>query len=242
MTRKICIATPVYGAPSSATVAWGYHNALCGFMRHPDVHLLHGHLTLNLDLVRARSRIVRMFLETDATDLLMWDSDVVPRDMNVIHAMVASEKDVIALPYPRKTIHWEVIADNVRDEQEQAIHGRQSGSELEGYGLDWPLRILDQKHENGIAKVSEVGLGFTLIRRHVLEKMVKHYDGALGFTDHIEGRGFHTVALFQLWLKDGDLLSEDYSFCRRWRDIGGDVHVLIDPARHIGTYAFGGSL
>ena len=232
----------MYGKPEAATVAWGYHNALCNFMRHPDVAMLGGHLTLNCDLVRARSRIVRMFLETDNTDLLMWDSDVVPRDMNAIHAMVASEKDVIALPYPRKALHWEVVADNVRDEDEQTLHGRQTGAELEGYGLDWPVRILDQKHVDGIARVSEVGLGFTLVRRHVLEKMVTRYKDELGFIDSIEGRRWPTVALFQLYLKDGDLLSEDYSFCRRWREMGGDVHLLIDPARHIGTYSFGGTL
>ena len=162
MTRKICIATPVYGRPDAAMVSWAYHNAFAGLMRHPDVSSIGGTLVLNCDLVRARSRIVRMFLETDNTDLLMWDADVAPKDMNAIHAMVSSEKDVIALPYPRKSIHWEVIADNVRDEQEQSIHGRQTGSELEGYGLDWPLRILDQKHVDGIARVSEVGLGFTL--------------------------------------------------------------------------------
>jgi hypothetical protein len=232
----------VYGRPDAAMVSWAYHNAFAGLMRHPDVSSIGGTLVLNCDLVRARSRIVRMFLETDNTDLLMWDADVAPKDMNAIHAMVASEKDMIALPYPRKSIHWEVIADNVRDEHEQAVHGRQTGSELEGYGLDWPLRILDQKHVDGIARVSEVGLGFTLIRRHALERMCDHYRGELGFLDNVEGQRHATVALFQLFLKDGDLLSEDYSFCRRWRDIGGEVHVLIDPARHIGTHAFGGAL
>jgi hypothetical protein len=243
MTAKICICTPVYGRPDAAEIAWGYHNAVCGLLRSPDVSFLDGRMFVNVDLVRARSRAVRMFLDQpNATHLLFWDSDVVPRDVNVIHAMINSGKDVIALPYPRKQIHWDRVEAGVRDEAEQAEHGRQGADELEGSGLDWPLRALDKTLEAGMVRAAECGIGFTMIRREALQKMVDHYAAELTFVDQADGQKRATVALFQLLITGGELLSEDYSFFRRWTDIGGEIFVIGDPARHIGNYAFGQTL
>jgi hypothetical protein len=38
-------------------------------------------------------------------------------------------------------------------------------------------------------------------------------------------------------------LSEDYAFCRRWRDIGGKVHVdMQSDLGHLGQHVFRGNL
>jgi hypothetical protein len=41
----------------------------------------------------------------------------------------------------------------------------------------------------------------------------------------------------------GRYLSEDYAFCRRWRDIGGKVHVDLQcKLMHLGQHLFRGDL
>lgn len=241
--NKLVIATPVYGKVESASVSYGYHAAASKFMRDPTVTFLEGRIFMNCDLVRARSRAVRMFLEGDASHLLFWDSDVVPHDVNAIGAMMASGKDVIALPYPRKRVDWDKVSDHVRDETEMAELGRQSGSELEGHSTDWPIRGATVKPVNGMVRIDHCGMGFTMIRREVLEKMISVYP-ELRFRDNVDGTIHTTYALFQLMIDGptGDLLSEDYSFCKRWRDMGGEIHLILDPAVHIGEHAFGARL
>jgi hypothetical protein len=41
----------------------------------------------------------------------------------------------------------------------------------------------------------------------------------------------------------GRYLSEDYAFCRRWRDMGGKIWVDLDcKLVHLGQHLFGGEL
>jgi hypothetical protein len=240
---KVVIATPVYGKVESASVSYGYHSAVCRLLRDPAISFIEGRIFMNVDLVRARSRAVRMFLESPGTHLLFWDCDVVPRDLGVIGAMAASGKDVISLPYPRKRVDWDKVSDYVRDENEQAELGRQSGPELEGHSTDWPIRGTKELPVDGVIRVNECGLGFTMIRREAIEKMIAAHP-ELYFRDAVDGTVHPTFALFQLIIDpvNRDILSEDYSFCRRWRDLGGEIHMILDPASHVGEHVFGGHL
>jgi len=43
--------------------------------------------------------------------------------------------------------------------------------------------------------------------------------------------------------ENGVYLSEDYSFCRRWTDLGGEIWVdLQSRLTHVGTLAFNGDV
>jgi hypothetical protein len=88
-----------------------------------------------------------------------------------------------------------------------------------------------------------------MISRRCLERMVDHYgkDGSISFVDGADGSRAMTVALFALMFRDGDMCPEDYSFCYRWRDLGGEIWMVIPrigdgPAEHIGSYVFGGGV
>jgi hypothetical protein len=109
-------------------------------------------------------------------------------------------------------------------------------------------------------------MGFTMITRRCAERMVDVYKDhtwvekvwvpatpgdpfgpgawkeetrSLAFNDDESGRRTPTVGLFQLMFRYGELCSEDYSFCYRWRDLGGDIWMLDDTAAHVGAYRFG---
>jgi hypothetical protein len=273
--RKLLISSPVYGTPDTAQVSWAYSVATNILSHAPDVAFVPMQLGLSSDLVRARSRGIRYFLDSDATHYLMWDVDVIPRDLGLVTIMINAGVDFITLPYPRKRVRWDALSLAVRDEDEQAALGRQSPEELEGHSVDWPLRVLSAEgmrtvkaggREWPLARISECGMGFTMITRRVAERMVEVYGAqtwretvwkpetpgdpfgsgvwveeprSLVFNDDESGKRTPTVALFQLMQRGGELCSEDYSFCYRWRDLGGDIWMLGDAASHIGNYRFG---
>lgn len=66
-----------------------------------------------------------------------------------------------------------------------------------------------------LAEVGHVGTGFLLVSRAAIEKMLSAYAG-----DAYESAGQAFVSLFAQNIDEG---TEDVSFCRRWRAIGGRV-------------------
>jgi len=192
----------------------------------------------NADVVRARSAFVREFLEeTDATHLLFIDADV-SFEPQLIRGMLAAGKDFIAAPYPsRGGVDW---ARAVR-----------AGDFAEAAAYRYAIHLLDEKLDvqaDGTAEIRHVGLGCTLLSRACLEQMTADYGSEwrkLVFQERSRGVAIPTVALFMLLLEDGELLSEDNSFCERWRRIGGHVHLYLgpgSPATHHGDHAFRGRI
>lgn len=244
MTPKLVICTPLYGHPESASVSLAYMLAREKILRRPDISIIGEHnLFMNCDLVRARSRAVHMFLESSASHLLFWDSDVIPRDLRCIDAMVASGKDVISLPYPRKAVDFEALSLAVRNEQEQSERGRQDAFDLECGATSWPM-MWDGWPDIGpdaTAPVEYAPAGFMMLSRSCCELLVEACRKDLSFRD-VGGRGAQVrmVAVFQLMIRNELLLSEDFSFCQRWRDLGDKCWVLADPADHVGAHRYRG--
>ena len=51
------------------------------------------------------------------------------------------------------------------------------------------------------------------------------------------------ISYFNVRVKDGQLMSEDFDFCERWREMGNDVYIapwICTP--HRGAYLFRGNL
>lgn len=248
MTPLILIATPHYGHPDQARVPLAYMQAQIAICRDPSVQIL-GAAHSDSDLVRARSRIVRDALGTEMTHLLFWDDDVIAEPARlgvVVRGMLAADVDVIACPYPRRRLHWDTAAraaKSGRDPEAYAVeYGtiavKEPGSRAEGWSEVAVTR--------GAVECATVNMGFTLITRACLETMADHYRQSLGFSDVVGPDLVPTVALFQLVLTSGNprvLLSEDYSFCHRWREIGGKVHAYVGdgaPLDHVGPYVYRG--
>jgi hypothetical protein len=101
----------------------------------------------------------------------------------------------------------------------------------------------------GFAKAEYAATGFMLIRRNVLEQMAaKHPELKYGhmFT-HVDaakaGGAAHLYALFDTSLDQdqGLYLPEDYTFCNRWRAMGGEIWVDVrSKFTHVGAYSYHG--
>ncbi len=228
--KRVIVFTPVDGSPVTATVSHGYHQAIRTLERSGAVVMSAG-ISMSDDLVRGRSRAVRIALTVPNWEwMLHWDDDVVPQDPMIVSRMIeraeADGHDMIAAPYPRKRIK-----------------------------VNFPYKPLAAEIETGkllvkndCMEVELIGFGFVLTSRKCLEGMVTHYANEW-FTDaHDPANIAQTVALFgqlRIDMPNGwrDLYSEDYSFCHRWRAVGGKIQMFVgegSPLAHIGGYAYTG--
>jgi len=100
--------------------------------------------------------------------------------------------------------------------------------------------------ENGIAKVAYGGTGFLMIRREAMQLIVEaHPELTAKMGDMGDNLAREAVMVFETMIEPetGQYLSEDYAFCRRWRDLGGEIWADMEARlTHVGHAAYTGSL
>ena len=252
---KLVIATPIDGLPESARCAYGYALAVAGLLAGDvDAKLVApGLLGYPADLVRARSRAVRLARDAGATHVLWLDDDTVPK-RGAVAAMLASGHDVVACPYPRKRIHWERMGHAMPGEDHEK-HAYDYAFHL--HGADGGTARLEVR--NGCIAVDRMGMGCMLTSMRALDAMTEHFRDELWMVDVVEGRHYDLVALFQLVMTETTtyngrpfriLLSEDYSFCDRYNrmrearpelGLGSPQMLVSHPADHVGGHLFKGA-
>lgn len=188
------------------------------------------------DVVIARSRMIRDFLEGDATHLLFVDADV-SFEPAAVYGMLASGHDFVQAPYPKRgVIDWEAIA---RSDDPRPITARGHRYVILTSG-PW---VLDEHH---CAEIMGTGLGLTLLSRACLQALVDHYRPQL----EVDDRGKRTVLVTAHLLAKSPkgatvMLSEDLSLAERWRQMGRRVVLYLgpgSPASHHGDFAWRGQI
>ncbi len=101
--------------------------------------------------------------------------------------------------------------------------------------------------KSGFVKVRYAGTGFLMIRRQALERMCAHYPQLRYRRDHsidAATASDNRFALFECMIADdGTYLSEDFAFCKRWTDMGGEIWAdLNSKLNHVGPMTFYGDL
>lgn len=99
----------------------------------------------------------------------------------------------------------------------------------------------------GFAKVRNAGSGFLMIRRSALERMCANYPNLRYKRDHsmeAATASNNRFALFDCMIdENGTYLSEDFSFCKRWSDMGGEIWADLESRlNHVGPLVFRGDL
>jgi hypothetical protein len=180
-----------------------------------------------------------MFLnDNNMTHLLFVDADIGFEPHDVIR-MISSDKDVVAAMYPLKAYDWgnEVGLSSYESPAEAALH--YVGTPLVPELAEW---------EGDFVTGSYGGTGMMLIKREVIERMIKAYPNLQYRSNHTYPRTKRTpntqYALFESMIDptSGDYLSEDYAFCQRWRDIGGSIWIdTLAKLTHTGQHIFAGN-
>jgi hypothetical protein len=241
---SIVVATPCFGG----TVSQNYMTSVIRLMNHArsaafDVTL--SMLGYDALISRARSILVGAFLDDPAaTHLLFVDADV-SFEPEQVERLLRADKDFAGALYPLKSIDWDLIPQRCVEHGESL---RQAA--LSYVGTFSPEA--ERKQDGDFATGTYVGGGFQLIRRRALERMIAAYPETRfnqvhslpkSGTRQEAAASPHLYALFDCIIDPdtGAYLSEDYSFCRRWRQIGGEI--WIDTASrltHSGPYEFVG--
>lgn len=163
-----------------------------------------GWMTYCSSISRARNAIAAKFLSLDPvwSDLLMIDSDTVPRGQDIVQAVArGSDYDVVAGAVPVQS----EIKNQIRFKFDFAG------------GADEPTF-----DDEGMAEVDRIGTAFMNVRRHVMEKLAK--DAPTYWVNDTQER--HPV-LFNETFNGDSILGEDYYFCDLVKKYGFKIH--IDP-------------
>jgi hypothetical protein len=159
----------------------------------------------------ARNKLVARFLASAATDLVFIDSD-----------LSWSPDDLVRLA----SYDVPFVA---------GVYQRKSRTKID-FAVKFGTTIgMDAQH---LMEVERVGTGFMRLRRDCLEKMAAAH-ASLQLRNPLVQDDVNFYALFDTTIVDGQFIGEDFTFCDRWRAIGG--RVLIDPTinmAHHGAAAY----
>jgi hypothetical protein len=192
-------------------------------------------------ITRARSRLAARFLaHKEATHLLFCDADIGFAPENLFR-LLAADKPVIGGVYPLKRIDW----DKAR------AAAKADAPDLLAASLGYVIRFIPTPDhsvsiDDGIAKVAYAGTGFLLIRRAALQRIVDaHPELKARMGDMDDRLADEAVMVFETMIEPqtGQYLSEDYAFCRRWLDLGGEIWADMEARlTHVGAAAYTGSV
>ncbi|NEW93117.1 hypothetical protein [Rhodopseudomonas sp. BR0M22] len=240
---QLVVATPCFGGQLSTIYAasiFALQRAVRGMSNlELKIHLRDGDALIT----RARANLVTLFLDDpNATHLLFIDADIGFQPEQVFR-LIESGADIVAGVYPIKRVNW--------DKARRAIQAGRDN--VAAASLDYVLELDDPDRVsvvNGFTRVRYAGTGFLMIRRHVLETMCRHpdYAGLQFFREHSHDTlvgSPNRFALFECMIDPatGTYLSEDFSFCKRWTDIGGEIWADIQSALdHVGPSVFKGNV
>ena len=167
---------------------------------------------------RGRNSLVAKFLAFDprSSHLMFVDADIGFEPEEIIKLVIA-QKDVVGGLYPKKALPIQYVVN----------------------------KIPNSVKEGNLVSVANIGTGFMLIKREVIETMIRarpdlHYQDAIGLDPKFDP---YKYALFDTLIDPAtkEYLSEDYYFCKLWRDMGGEIFAdLSIKLDHCGYYKFAG--
>lgn len=212
----IAVATPVYGGHELGSVPSQYSTALLRLVKDPGIVPLETIVRMNTDLVRARSKALHLAYHGGFDLLLFWDADIVASAAQLrtcLDGMVRAAEwaDVVAVDYRARGGKHELLARGKRDIVRRAT-----------------VRLREADY---------VPFGFCLITRACMQRMTEHCLPIPGLRHREEVNGqLETIATaFMLQHTEDDVLLEEcFSFCHRWRSIGGKCHLYEGEGCELG--------
>ncbi len=237
----LVIGTPCYGGQVTSVFASSLLKLQHACGRRGNIDLTVLMLWGDALITRARQNITAQFLENaSATHLLFIDADI-GFEPEQVFRLLDFNAEMAAAVYPTKRIDWDKV-------QAAALKGQKPLAEAAlSYVMEFE-ELGKAAYRDGFAKVRFAGTGFLLIQREALLKMMERYP-ELRYAR--ENRAEDTLkdspwrfALFNCVIDPatGTYLSEDFSFCRRWTDMGGEIWAdLQSRLTHVGPLSFNGN-
>jgi hypothetical protein len=237
---NLVVATPCFGGQISALYATSLFKLQSRLRHYNGVNLKVILKDGDALITRARASLISQFLDdANATHLLFIDADIGFEPEQVLR-LIQCGADMCAAIYPIKRVDWDKIKRTVA-----AVRPNPEAAALHYvFEVDDPQAVVEK---GGFLKVRYAGTGFLMIRRAALEKMCTRYRQLQFKRDHSIDAAITSdkrFALFECMIaEDGTYLSEDFAFCKRWTDMGGEIWADRDSKlSHVGPTTFCGDL
>jgi hypothetical protein len=235
---KITIATPAYGEIFYAPYVQSMYRLVRACERQKWNTTF---ATISYaDIVESRNFLLtNWFDKTDATHLLFIDADMGFEPQLVID-MIGLDKPVVGVVYPKRQIDLERL------------------TKLAAEG-EAPRRAINRSHDfilrrnarsgavnaKGFIEVDGIGAGVMLIRRDCVDTMLKKMpelsDKGAKKSSPLAKNLDRLIRAFEPMFVDAGRLSEDFAFCHRWRQCGGEIWANVThEITHIGLHRFKG--
>ena len=169
-------------------------------------------------VTRARNNLMaKMMTNNQATHFMFIDADIRFQPESIFQ-MIAHDKDVIGGLYPKKALPINYVIN-----------------------LKPTVTV-----QGDIYTVDTMGTGFLLFKRHVYEKLIVAHPECKYVDDIGLGKQYEPMmySIFDTIIDEkGHYLSEDWTFCRRWQAIGGEIWAHSKTLlNHVGHYEFAGDI
>ena len=229
--NKIYICTPCYDAMMTMQYAISLIN-LISILNKRNIEFLIDFIGNESLITRARNNALGKFMKTDFTHLLFIDSDIEFQE-NAFFDLLDLDKDVTCCVYAKKSFNWNKFIHSMKTDK--------SYESLESRGLDYNYNLHSNEDVNNskYKRVRHASTGFMLIKRDIINRLIENYSELKILTDNLSKKDDYIYGLFCCMIKDSIYLSEDYSFCERVNNIGGEVWISLNHnLNHIGKYVF----
>ena len=246
---NIMFATPCYGGMIGAQYLRSWTQTMNLFNQ---VGINYSMITIDNEslVTRARNTLVAYFLANpNATHLMFIDADIGWTGQDIIR-MMSYDQDVMVGAYPKKGIKYPDIKSAVQNNPDILPEHLEWHSSNYVVNMAWETvdgQTRAQVDRNGNLQLLDAGTGFMIIRRSVIERIVKampelKYVNDMPLPEDVKK---HSYSIFDT-IHDPDTnryLSEDYTFCRRWQKLGGEI--WLDPRTrldHWGGHCYKGNI
>ncbi|EFL50039.1 conserved hypothetical protein [Solidesulfovibrio fructosivorans JJ]] len=189
-------------------------------------------------ITRARNLVANEFMrQEEFTHLLFIDADI-GFSPDLPWKYLEADKDVVCGIYPVKNLDVEKL---------RTIKGNVLMRVAQAASLHYAVKLKPggrPEPGTGLLPVEYGATGFMLIRREVFMRLAEAYpelayDYAYTNDDHVNNVAFFETAIDPA---TRDYLPEDYAFCKRWTDIGGEIYADVHSVfTHVGTYEYTGN-
>jgi len=236
---RIFVATPVH-----SDVSIHYFKACLEFQKECFIRKIPVMFqVMKSSLVtQGRQLCVSGFMESDCTHLLFIDSDI-SFNFKMIERMINYDKDICLVPYPIKGLDFDKIKKRIKE-----------GCDIDPrvLGNQYTMSVPDPsnvKVEKGFIEVERGPAGCMLIKRSVLDALIKEYpEFTINQHTLIDGKLVtrkHMYNFFDTyWNKDDKTYTgEDFYFCKLCKHAGIKMYALVDEyISHHGEFSYTGRL
>lgn len=242
---KVLIATPCYQGVCHADYTLSLLKTFAFFQSRPDVSILHQFILNDCLVPRARNYLCALALSDESiTHILFIDSDISWQPDDILK-LIKHDKPIIGAAVAKKQYHWERLRSEFVKEviDDKSLTPEQFQKKIKSILVDYAVNKNGvEKQQNGLLEVKHVGTSLLLIKREVLETLKEKYPEqkvqrtTLNLPEKAK-QNYH--CFFELRVNDGKYLTEDYSFCQRWVDLGEKLYVdLTINTLHFGMETF----